>query len=95
MWPMPLPADLRPSMDSQVADIANMGERMGGMLVAGLFLQEFVGTVEGGDTQIPWAHLDIAGPSFNDASPWGYTPKGGTGHGVRTLVAIAEGEAGR
>ncbi len=95
MWPMPLPADLRPSMDSQVADIANLGERMGGMLVAGLFLQEFVGTVEGGDTQIPWAHLDIAGPSFNDASPWGYTPKGGTGHPVRTLVAIAEAEAAR
>ena len=95
MWPMPLPADLRSSMDSQVADIANMGERMGGMLVAGLFLQEFVGTVAGGTDQIPWAHLDIAGPSFNEASPWGYTPKGGTGHPVRTLVALAEAEAAR
>src|SRR4029079_15015915 len=43
MGPMPLPAELRSSMDTQVADIANMGERMGGMLVAGIFLKEFVG----------------------------------------------------
>src|SRR5665647_3947564 len=42
-----------------VADLANIGDRNGGMLVAGLFLQEFVG-----DT--PWAHLDIAGPAFNE-----------------------------
>jgi len=84
MWPMPLPEELRKSMDSPVADIANMGERYGGMLVAGLFLKEFVG--EG----IPWAHLDIAGPAFNEGDPHGYTPKGGTGAGVRTLVQIAE-----
>jgi leucyl aminopeptidase len=83
-WPMPLPADLRKSMESPVADIANMGDRMGGGLVAGLFLKEFVG--EG----IPWAHLDIAGPAFNEAAPFGYTPKGGTGSAVRTLVRLAE-----
>ena len=95
MWPMPLPVELRSSLDSQVADIANVGERMGGMLVAGLFLKEFVGDAADGDGQIPWAHLDIAGPSFNDGKPWGYTPKGGTGHGVRTLVALAEEHAAR
>ena len=89
-WPMPLPPELRASMDSQVADIANMGERMGGMLVAGLFLKEFVGTQEGSEEQIPWAHLDIAGPSFNSEKPFGYTHKGGTGVAVRTLVALAE-----
>ncbi|MFJ8823183.1 leucyl aminopeptidase [Streptomyces sp. NPDC102467] len=83
-WPMPLPADLRKGMDSPTADIANMGERMGGGLVAGLFLQEFVG--EG----ITWAHLDIAGPAFNEGGPFGYTPKGGTGSAVRTLVRLAE-----
>lgn len=83
-WPMPLPADLRKSMDSATADIANMGERMGGGLVAGLFLQEFVG--EG----IAWAHLDIAGPAFHEGAPYGYTPKGGTGSAVRTLVRLAE-----
>jgi leucyl aminopeptidase len=93
MWPMPLPAELRASLDSQVADIANMGDRNGGMLVAGLFLKEFVGDASDGDGQIPWAHLDIAGPSFNDGQPWGYTPKGGTGHAVRTLVALAEDHA--
>ncbi|MFD9035740.1 leucyl aminopeptidase [Streptomyces sp. NPDC059567] len=83
-WPMPLPADLRKGMDSPTADIANMGERMGGGLVAGLFLQEFVG--EG----ITWAHLDIAGPAFHEGAPYGYTPKGGTGSAVRTLVKLAE-----
>lgn len=83
-WPMPLPEHLRKGMESQVADIANMGERMGGGLVAGLFLREFVG--EG----ITWAHLDIAGPAFNEGGPFGYTPKGGTGSAVRTLVRLAE-----
>ncbi|MGW7048715.1 leucyl aminopeptidase [Streptomyces avermitilis] len=83
-WPMPLPEHLRKGMDSPTADIANMGERMGGGLVAGLFLREFVG--EG----ITWAHLDIAGPAFNEAAPFGYTPKGGTGTAVRTLVRLAE-----
>ncbi|MFE8014877.1 leucyl aminopeptidase [Streptomyces antibioticus] len=83
-WPMPLPEHLRKGMDSGVADIANMGERMGGGLVAGLFLREFVG--EG----ITWAHLDIAGPAFNEGGPFGYTPKGGTGTAVRTLVRLAE-----
>ncbi|MFI1399019.1 leucyl aminopeptidase [Streptomyces sp. NPDC020681] len=83
-WPMPLPAELRKGMDSPTADIANMGERMGGGLVAGLFLKEFVG--EG----ITWAHLDIAGPAFHEGAPFGYTPKGGTGSSVRTLVKLAE-----
>ncbi|GGZ09954.1 leucyl aminopeptidase [Streptomyces poonensis] len=83
-WPMPLPEHLRKGMESATADIANMGERMGGGLVAGLFLREFVG--EG----ITWAHLDIAGPAFNESGPFGYTPKGGTGSAVRTLVRLAE-----
>ncbi|MER6129746.1 leucyl aminopeptidase [Streptomyces sp. NPDC001795] len=83
-WPMPLPEHLRKGMDSPTADIANMGERMGGGLVAGLFLKEFIG--EG----ITWAHLDIAGPAFNEQAPFGYTPKGGTGSAVRTLVRLAE-----
>ena len=87
MWPLPLPEDLKASMDSLVADISNMGDRMGGSLVAGLFLQSFVG--EG----IKWAHLDIAGPAYNDGQPFGYTPKGGTGTAVRTLVALAESMA--
>ncbi|MFC4555844.1 leucyl aminopeptidase [Georgenia faecalis] len=87
-WPMPLPTELRDSLRSPVADLANMGDRFGGMLVAGLFLQEFVG-------ETPWAHLDIAGPAYNEGSPRGYTPKGGTGMGVRTLLGLLEGAAQR
>ncbi|NUH43046.1 leucyl aminopeptidase [Streptomyces samsunensis] len=83
-WPMPLPSHLRKGIDSPVADLANMGERMGGGLVAGIFLKEFV--ADG----ITWGHLDIAGPAFNESGPFGYTPKGGTGAAVRTLVRLAE-----
>ena len=83
-WPMPLPAELRKGLDSSVADIANVaGERFGGMLVAGLFLKEFV--PEG----VRWAHVDIAGPAFHEGEPYGYTPKGGTGAAVRMLVQLA------
>ena len=84
MWPMPLPEELRPSLDSQVADLANIGERMGGMMTGAVFLREFV------PKHISWAHLDIAGPAFNSGSPHGHTPKGGTGMSVRTLVRVAE-----
>jgi leucyl aminopeptidase len=82
---MPLPEELRKGLDSAVADIANIsGERWGGMLTAGVFLREFV--PEG----VRWAHLDIAGPAFHKGEPYGYTPKGGTGAAVRTLVQIVE-----
>jgi leucyl aminopeptidase len=83
-WPMPIPEEMRPSLDSPVADLANIGERNGGMMTAAAFLREFV--PEG----VPWAHLDIAGPAFNSDSPWAYNGKGATGYGVRTLVAVAE-----
>ena len=85
MWPMPLPEELRKGLDSKVADLANVsGEREGGMLTAGLFLKEFV------PDGVRWAHLDIAGPSYNDGEPYGYTPTGGTGIAVRTLVQVAQ-----
>jgi leucyl aminopeptidase len=83
-WPMPLPEELRTSLDSPVADMANIGDRMGGMLVAGLFLKEFIAP------DLPWLHLDIAGPAYNEGSAHGYTPVGGTGVSLRTLVALAE-----
>ena len=88
-WPMPLPEELRASLDSPVADIANIGERMGGMLVAGLFLKDFV------DPEIPWLHLDIAGPAYNESKAHGYTPVGGTGVALRTLVAFAQATSTR
>lgn len=89
-WPMPLPAEMSAQLKSPVADLKNIGGgKEGGMLIAGLFLKEFVGTDEDGTT-IPWAHLDIAGPSFNEGGEYGFTPRQGTGSGVRTLVGLLE-----
>lgn len=84
MWPLPLPTELREKLDSKIADIANIGDRWGGALQAGLFLQDFV--ADG----IRWAHLDIAGPALNEDKASGYTPAGGTGEPVRTLVTLIE-----
>ena len=84
-WAMPLPDELKDDLKSTVADLANVSsQRYAGMLVAGVFLREFV--AEG----VPWVHIDIAGPAYNTGGPWGYTPKGGTGVPVRTLFAVLE-----
>jgi leucyl aminopeptidase len=84
-WPMPLPDELKDDLKSTVADLANVsGQRFAGMLVAGVFLREFV--ADG----VNWAHIDVAGPAYNTASPWGYTPKGGTGVPTRTMFAVLE-----
>ena len=81
MWPLPLPQEYRKDLDSEIADLKNItGGRGGGALTAGLFLAEFAGDV-------PWAHLDIAGPA-RAGSDDGYIGKGGTGFGVRTLVEV-------
>lgn len=87
-WPMPLPESLRAGLSSPVADLKNIGDQWGGMLYAGLFLQSFV------PDEIPWAHLDIAGPAFNEWSEHGFTPRGGTGFAARTLVEFARRRAG-
>ncbi|GAA5161858.1 leucyl aminopeptidase [Ornithinimicrobium tianjinense] len=94
-WALPLPEEIRPTLDTPVADLKHTGERSAGASVAATFLQEFVGARgEGEDApRIPWAHLDIAGPAFNEKTPWGYYPKGATGAGVRTLVALARSYA--
>ncbi|EUA52176.1 cytosol aminopeptidase family, catalytic domain protein [Mycobacterium xenopi 3993] len=69
-WPMPLPDELKDDLKSTVADLANVsGQRFAGMLVAGVYLREFV--AEGVD----WAHIDVATPAYNTGSPWGYTPR--------------------
>jgi leucyl aminopeptidase len=82
-WAMPLPEELTDDLKSTVADLANVsGSRFAGMLVAGTFLREFV--ADG----VQWAHIDIAGPAYNTAGPWGYTPKGGTGVPTRTMFAV-------
>lgn len=93
-WPMPLPAELRANLSSDVADIANAnpGNSAAGMLLAGVFLKEFVGRVsdDPDSPTIPWAHLDIAGAAKGQSTPYGYTGKGPTGVSVRTLVQWAE-----
>ena len=82
-WAMPLPEELRESIDSPLADLQNINwDRVGGMLVAGHFLSCFV--PEG----LPWAHLDVAGPAYNTGRPHGYQAAGGTGVPLRTLIAV-------
>jgi leucyl aminopeptidase len=84
-WPLPLPEDYAPHIESEVADMKNTGRPgQAGTISAALLLQEFVGEVR-------WAHLDIAGPSRTDDNRW-YNTKGGSGFGVRTLVALATSE---
>jgi leucyl aminopeptidase len=78
-WRLPLPPEYRKDIESDVADLKNVGDRYGGALFAGLFLQEFV-------DDRPWAHLDIAGPARSEAED-GYLGKGSTGVAVRTLLS--------
>ena len=74
------PFFLETLVESDVADLRNIAtNRYGGSLTAGLFLQHFV-------NDIPWAHMDIAGPAFAERPMASYIGKGGTGYGVRTLV---------
>ncbi len=81
MWPLPLEKNYKKLIASEIADVKNIGGRYGGAITAGLFLQEFV------EEGIPWAHIDIAGPAFNEhASKNVYEGKGATGAGVRTLI---------
>ena len=82
LWPLPLPDDYRSLIDTPIADMKNTGGRFGGALTAGLLLQEFV-------ADVPWAHLDIAGPARWPDSEH-YQTKGGSGFAVRTLVALVE-----
>jgi leucyl aminopeptidase len=77
-WRLPLVESLAEQLKSDRADMRNTGERMGGAISAALFLKRFV-------KEVPWAHLDIAGPSHAPKER-GYVAKGGTGYGVRTLV---------
>jgi len=86
-WELPLYGPYRRLIDSEVADIKNIGKRYGGAITAGLFLAEFVG-----DT--PWAHMDIAGPAFAEKAG-DYVPKGGTGVPVRTLVRYVLAQAAK
>jgi leucyl aminopeptidase len=89
VWPLPIPEEMGEKVRSntKIADLAqHNSDRWGGALYAAAFLREFVGDAR-------WAHLDIAGPAFNEKTPYGYTPVGGTGAMVATLVQLATGLA--
>ncbi len=79
IWELPLIEEYKDDLKSPIADLKNIGGRWGGCINGGLFLQEFV------NPKVPWAHIDIAGPSWTEKE-LDYSPRGGTGFGVRTLL---------
>jgi leucyl aminopeptidase len=82
VWNLPLERDrYRKLLDSVVADMKNIGGPFAGTITASIFLSEFVG-------DIPWAHLDIAGPMKSDGDD-GVWSKGATGFGTRLLIDLA------
>jgi leucyl aminopeptidase len=83
MWRMPLIEDLKDQLKSDSADLKHTGDRWGGSISAALFLREFIGSVPN------WVHCDIAGPAMGDRIR-GWDPKGGTGHGILTFLALVE-----
>jgi len=85
MWQMPMPEEYKEQNKSEIANVKNTGNRYGGAITAALFLTEFVDNT-------PWVHIDIAGTAFSTKES-GYTIKGATGVGVRTLVELALSEA--
>jgi leucyl aminopeptidase len=82
VWPLPLPKVEERRIESKVADRKNVGNRYGGAIHAGLFLRDFVAN------GVPWAHLDIAGPAFNEDADEAEIPSGGTGFGVRAVLQL-------
>jgi leucyl aminopeptidase len=86
VWRLPLHAEYAKALESETADVINVNEtRKAGSIVAAQFLERFT-------ADVPWAHLDIAGTAWGSSRP--YTPKGGTGFGVRLFVALARSLAG-
>ena len=82
LWELPLPKEYRKMLDSEIADMKNVGGSYGGAITAAIFLSEFVG-------KTPWVHLDIAGPARSESDD-GYLRRGGTGFGTRTLIELAQ-----
>ncbi len=87
LWRMPLGKVYAKQLQSQVADLKNIGGRPGGAITAAEFLHKFVG-------ETPWAHLDIAGTAW-DFTEKSYIPKGPSGIGVRTLLELLRRWPGR
>lgn len=90
-WRLPIPAEQRASVqtESKVADLLQANwVRWGGALYAAAFLEQFV-------EDVPWAHLDVAGPAYNTSAPWGHVPSGGTGFSISTIVELVSARANR
>ncbi|MCX6395815.1 MAG: leucyl aminopeptidase [Propionibacteriales bacterium] len=88
-WRLPIPAEQRTSVrtESKVADLLQANwVRWGGALYAAAFLEQFV-------EDVPWAHLDVAGPAYNTGGPWGHVPSGGTGFSISTIVELVSARA--
>jgi leucyl aminopeptidase len=82
MWQFPLDEDYKKALESEFADLQNIGGRPGGAITAATFIKDFV-------NDVPWVHLDIAGTAWlEDSKP--YMVKGATGIGVRTFVQLAQ-----
>lgn len=81
-WRMPMRAHFAEPLESEIADLNNLGDAKGQIMIAAFFLSRFAG--EG----IPFAHLDIAGPAFNMGKAYKEVPSGGTGFGVGTIVEL-------
>ena len=86
LWRLPIPEESRKAVvDTEIADVLQANwVRWGGTLYAAAFLERFTG-------EVPWAHLDIAGPAWNGGGAWGHVPSGATGYAVTTLVEYAAG----
>jgi leucyl aminopeptidase len=82
VWQMPMYDSFAEQLKCDFADMKNVGSKWGGAITAAKFLERFVG-------EIPWVHLDIAGPSFADTCK-PYRDAGATGSSVRTLVELAQ-----
>lgn len=82
IWQLPLAEEYKDELKSPIADLKNIGSGYGGTITAALFLENFTHGIK-------WAHLDIAGPAFTE-KPLPYTPRGGTGVMVRTLVNLMD-----
>jgi leucyl aminopeptidase len=78
VWQLPMFDEYEKLIKSDIADVKNVGGRWAGAITAGFFLKKFIGDYQ-------WVHLDIAGTAILE-SDLEYTPKGGSGVGVRLLV---------
>tara|TARA_B100000902_G_scaffold312291_1_gene302387 strand:+ start:124 stop:1608 length:1485 start_codon:yes stop_codon:yes gene_type:complete len=87
LWQMPLQKSYKDGLKSHIADMKNTGPRAGGSITAALFLEEFF------ESNIKWAHIDIAGTCWTDKSK-GVNPSGATGYGVKTLVQWIKNKQG-